>query len=453
MNERGKKSSEKWRKTFGTISQRWDGPLLMLLPVPSHKLRFLSIFPCLCFLRERNPPSSLRQTLNVAAAGLHLLLLLFPPSLSLPAFPVAVAAAADSMQQISFFPAPSQFPFPLSFSLLSSPLSFSRSFHRHTKVGTRGAFTHSQVTQFTALVAVAVSSAWIFKGTGSLPFSSFPLPHLFPFFSHPSLLFLTSHSLLFSTNTFSPSFSLLAYLPASFTLQQWPLISIFLPSSIPPFTHWTESNFNLYNYIPHPFIATNYHHHPPPQPPIIMTGTEAVTSPTEPKKDEKTAIEGGEDAAAASPKKAPAPPKPTVHKTNWEQDTVYLYQFPRVPTLPSVSAYCLKVENYLRMTGIKYEVRFFCCCFHWQSLTTSFVLPPRMLPTESVCYRVEESCLSLNWMVLKLTIPTTLFENWTPNLTRTSILVLLPNSASWAMPWNRCSTTKPHGMQSSSCHI
>lgn len=47
---------------------------------------------------------------------------------------------------------------------------------------------------------------------------------------------------------------------------------------------------------------------------------------------------------------------PKVRKSNWEQDIVYLYQFPRAPTLPSVSAYCLKVENYLRMTGIKYEV-------------------------------------------------------------------------------------------------
>lgn len=94
-----------------------------------------------------------------------------------------------------------------------------------------------------------------------------------------------------------------------------------------------------------------------------MTATETVnagsaTSPTEGANDKgvtETAAAGG-DAAAASPKKAPAPPKPTVHKTNWEQDTVYLYQFPRAPTLPSVSAYCLKVENYLRMTGIKYEV-------------------------------------------------------------------------------------------------
>lgn len=95
-----------------------------------------------------------------------------------------------------------------------------------------------------------------------------------------------------------------------------------------------------------------------------MTATETVnagsaTTPSEAKDaTEKTGTEAAGGDAAASPKKTPAPPKPTVHKTNWEQDVVYLYQFPRSPTLPSVSAYCLKVENYLRMTGIKYEVRF-----------------------------------------------------------------------------------------------
>lgn len=55
-------------------------------------------------------------------------------------------------------------------------------------------------------------------------------------------------------------------------------------------------------------------------------------------------------------KSEPTPPKPTVHKANYEKDIVYLYQFARTPLLPSTSPYCLKVETWLRLAGIKYEV-------------------------------------------------------------------------------------------------
>lgn len=57
-------------------------------------------------------------------------------------------------------------------------------------------------------------------------------------------------------------------------------------------------------------------------------------------------------------KKPLAPPKPVVYKTDFEKDVVYLYQFSRTPVLPSISPFCLKVESYLRMAGIKYEVGF-----------------------------------------------------------------------------------------------
>jgi glutathione S-transferase len=61
-----------------------------------------------------------------------------------------------------------------------------------------------------------------------------------------------------------------------------------------------------------------------------------------------------QQAAEAAPKKA-AEPKPTVHKVDFEKDIVYLYQFSRTPLLPSLSPYCLKVETWLRLAGLKYE--------------------------------------------------------------------------------------------------
>lgn len=59
--------------------------------------------------------------------------------------------------------------------------------------------------------------------------------------------------------------------------------------------------------------------------------------------------------AAATTASAPANNKPTVHKTDYEKDVVYLYQFTRCPTLPGISPFCLKVETWLRMNQVKYE--------------------------------------------------------------------------------------------------
>lgn len=69
--------------------------------------------------------------------------------------------------------------------------------------------------------------------------------------------------------------------------------------------------------------------------------------------------EGGENhenaANNTSVAKTEAPPKYNVHKTNFEKDVIYLYQFTRTPLLPSLSPYCLKVETWLRLAGLKYE--------------------------------------------------------------------------------------------------
>ncbi len=63
----------------------------------------------------------------------------------------------------------------------------------------------------------------------------------------------------------------------------------------------------------------------------------------------------GSNAETASPKKEPVI-KPTVHKLDYEKDIVYLYQFSRCPTIPSASPFCFKVETWLRMNAIPYEV-------------------------------------------------------------------------------------------------
>ena len=64
----------------------------------------------------------------------------------------------------------------------------------------------------------------------------------------------------------------------------------------------------------------------------------------------------GKTESSSSPKKT-AEPKPQVHKQDFEKDVVYLYGFPRAPTIPSVSASSLRLETFVRVAGIKYEVR------------------------------------------------------------------------------------------------
>lgn len=67
------------------------------------------------------------------------------------------------------------------------------------------------------------------------------------------------------------------------------------------------------------------------------------------------AKEAKETEQTPAPPPEPQQPKPAVRKTNYEKDIVYLYQFSRTPVVPSLSPYCLKVETWLRLAGLKYE--------------------------------------------------------------------------------------------------
>ena len=50
--------------------------------------------------------------------------------------------------------------------------------------------------------------------------------------------------------------------------------------------------------------------------------------------------------------------KPKVKKEDYKKDVVYLYQFKRGGGIPNISPYCMKIEAFLRVHKIQYEVSF-----------------------------------------------------------------------------------------------
>jgi len=51
----------------------------------------------------------------------------------------------------------------------------------------------------------------------------------------------------------------------------------------------------------------------------------------------------------------PRKSEPSLQKSDWERDVVYLCQFPLCPSVRSISPFALKVETWLRLANIKYE--------------------------------------------------------------------------------------------------
>merc|ERR1712154_300534 len=79
-----------------------------------------------------------------------------------------------------------------------------------------------------------------------------------------------------------------------------------------------------------------------------MAGETVVETPQDNTKEEEPAEE-------AKKTKEPKPKKPVSHVQDFEEDMVYLFQFTRSPQIPSISPFCLKLESWLKLHGIKYQ--------------------------------------------------------------------------------------------------
>merc|ERR1712203_472748 len=78
----------------------------------------------------------------------------------------------------------------------------------------------------------------------------------------------------------------------------------------------------------------------------VIAEEEAAQANEEKKDEEKKPAEEAKKAKAK---------KPVSHVADFEEDMVYLFQFTRSPQIPSISPFCLKLESWLKLHGIKYQ--------------------------------------------------------------------------------------------------
>merc|ERR1712223_1635345 len=114
---------------------------------------------------------------------------------------------------------------------------------------------------------------------------------------------------------------------------------------------------NFHGIMPETEVETQ-----PPAPASEPVKEEAVKEEAkEEKKDEEKSATAEESKEASKPEKKkkvkePAPPPPPpVHKKDFEKEVVYVYQFSRTSTVPTISPACLKLETWLKLNGIKFE--------------------------------------------------------------------------------------------------
>lgn len=112
--------------------------------------------------------------------------------------------------------------------------------------------------------------------------------------------------------------------------------------------------------------------------PVKESGDAPAEANNKQEANDKKPAAAEKDEKEATPAAPVEPPQPkfSVKKQNFEKDVVYLYQFSRTPVIPSMSPYCLKVETWLRLAGVKYEAStylLFCFCFCFTRIKMSSV--------------------------------------------------------------------------------